>query len=144
VTLATMVHENFGRFDFALEALDTVWFQVSIRELAFQLAGLYTNHSPIIQGGDKYRLHWLVEGFVLADLIPKHIITLEQHDPSVPMPDPAFLRVHFQVAQILAVSGIGRRVEEACEAEYYVPANLAPDGSTDIESVLNLKMLLHI
>lgn len=81
---------------------------------------------------------------MLAHLIPKHIITLEQHDPSVPMPDPAFLRVHFQVAQILAVSGIGHRIEEACEEESRGPANLAPDGSTDIERVLNLKMLLHI
>lgn len=74
-----------------------------------------------------------------------HRVNLQQHDPSVPMPDPAFLRVHFQVAKILDVSGVGQRIKDACwESNNQVVAGLAPDGSTDVEHALNVKMLTHI
>lgn len=63
----------------------------------------------------------------------------------MPMPDPDFLRLHYEVATILDVSGIGCKMEEACwENETRIPSNLAPDGSTNLELALNAKMLTQI
>jgi hypothetical protein len=41
-------------------------------------------------------------------------VPLHHHDPSIPLPDPELIRLHFQIAQILDTSGIRHKLEEAC------------------------------
>ncbi len=58
------------------------------------------------------------------------------------MPNSDFFKLHYQVAKILNVSGIGDKIEEACRKSYnQTPSNIAPDGSTDLESILGARMV---
>ncbi|KAK3933796.1 hypothetical protein QBC46DRAFT_401240 [Diplogelasinospora grovesii] len=83
---------------------------------------------------NRYRCHVFDDLGYMASHIPT-TVTLVQHDPSVPMPDPNLLRVHFQIAKILHVSGIGLKIDSVWNEDKswsaYNP-NIAPDGSTDI------------
>jgi len=71
-------------------------------------------------------------------------IALTPKDPSVPLPNPGFLRVHFRVAEILEASGLGRAIIDAMEKVTWDPENLDPGGSSDIGSILSRKMLTGI
>jgi len=71
-------------------------------------------------------------------------IALTSKDPSVPLPNPGFLWVHFRVAEILEVSGLGRAIIDAVEQGTWDPENLDPGGSSDIGSILSRKMLIDI
>lgn len=56
------------------------------------------------------------------------VVTLRSKEPSVPLPNPEYLRVHFQVAEILDVSGINKKIDDAWEKEAWDPENIEPDG----------------
>jgi hypothetical protein len=72
-------------------------------------------------------------------------VMFHQSDGSVPMPDPDFLRVHFQVSKILQVSGIGRRLDNALlENKYNTIYDIDPHGSTDLGQIIISKMLMDI
>ncbi|KAL2182004.1 uncharacterized protein P884DRAFT_274441 [Thermothelomyces heterothallicus CBS 202.75] len=115
ITLANMLHPSFGNFWFALEPLGA------------------------------YRRRTYEGGFKLAatEFIPE-IITFQQHDDSVPMPDPDFLRLHFQVAEILDVSGLSWKIDVASREGTRMRCDIAPDGSTDIAFAIRTKMLMDI
>ncbi|KAK3347063.1 hypothetical protein B0T25DRAFT_584124 [Lasiosphaeria hispida] len=67
------------------------------------------------------------------------IIQLEQHDASIPMPDPDYFKVHHIISQILEVSGLGCEIDELLEAA----ENLDPYGSSNLGLMLSQKMLIH-
>jgi hypothetical protein len=71
------------------------------------------------------------------------IIQLEQHDISIPMPNPEYFKVHHIISQILDVSGLGDEIESVLEAAEF-DANLHSNGSTDIGSLLSRKMPIHV
>ncbi|KAK1973642.1 hypothetical protein LZ30DRAFT_732563 [Colletotrichum cereale] len=71
-------------------------------------------------------------------------MTLVASSNSFPLPDPEFFWVHHQIAQILEVSGIGAKMEAEVEASRRDPANLHPDGSTDLGAILSRKMLMDV
>ncbi len=62
----------------------------------------------------------------------------------MPLPDPTYLWVHYRIAEILEVSGIGRKIEDAWEQETWDPENIDPNGSTEIGSIMARKMLMGI
>lgn len=72
------------------------------------------------------------------------IIMLEQHDVSVSMPDPDLLRLHFQVAEILDVSGLSWKIDDAVWEGKQVQSNIAPDGSTNIALAIRTKLLIDV
>lgn len=69
---------------------------------------------------------------------------MTSNDPSVPLPNPKYFWVHFRVAEILEISGIGEKITDAMENEDWDPENIEPSGSTDIGSILSRKMLMGI
>ena len=73
-------------------------------------------------------------------------ITLTSNDPDVPLPSRAFCAVLYQRANILDVSGIGRKISEAesTELELSRPTTRAPNGSTDLQSIIYWKSLVGI
>jgi hypothetical protein len=72
------------------------------------------------------------------------IITLTSNGTDVPPPNDKFLFLHFRIAEILAVSGVGEKIEAALNESCLDIDNIRPDGSTDIESILSGKMLMII
>ncbi|KAK4044860.1 hypothetical protein C8A01DRAFT_42469 [Parachaetomium inaequale] len=118
ITLEVGVHDSFGNYSLAFEPLDTA---------------------------HQYRPHTFVQGFTLVgtENAPDHI-TFRQHNPSVPMPDPDFLRLHFQVAKILDVSDIGLKIEAEWHKRAKMPSEMSPDGSTDLGHAIRVKMLMDI
>lgn len=72
------------------------------------------------------------------------IILLQQHDPTIPLPRPEFLKVHHIISQILDVSGLGDEIEMRLEmAEEAARTNLSPDGSSDVGLLLSRRMLME-
>lgn len=70
---------------------------------------------------------------------------MKQADPAVAMPDPDFLRLHYQVSMILQESGIRERYERIIwENEDNLIQNIQSDGSTDLGNILSSKMLTDI
>ncbi|MBE3045399.1 hypothetical protein IMZ48_23190 [Candidatus Bathyarchaeota archaeon] len=64
----------------------------------------------------------------------------------MPLPDPEFLRVHFVIALILHVSGIGRRLDAFLDPEFWegVHGAAKADGSTDLAALVERRMLIGI
>ena len=77
--------------------------------------------------------------------VPQQVV-LRPQDSRVPLPDPEFLRVHFAVASILHVSGIGRRLEAFLDPEFWVEVQgtAKADGSTDLAAFVERRMLIGI
>ncbi|WDK11428.1 hypothetical protein CGRA01v4_02707 [Colletotrichum graminicola] len=71
-------------------------------------------------------------------------MTLVASRDSFSLPDPEFFSVHYQITQILEVSGIGAKMEAEIEASERDPANLNPDGSTDLGAIISRKMLMNV
>jgi hypothetical protein len=80
----------------------------------------------------------------IEEYVPETVTLRQPADSSVPMPDPDFLRLHYQVAKILDQSGIDRKLARACGQTARVASDIAPDGSTDLERALNVNMLMDI
>ncbi|KAL7781851.1 hypothetical protein V8C37DRAFT_413943 [Trichoderma ceciliae] len=117
ITLWIDAHSAFGEYSFALEPLDTPHM---------------------------YRSSFLEPDTLLADHVPA-IITMKQSDSSIPMPDPDFFKVHFQISTILQVSSIGKKIQDTlCKDDYNSTYNIHPDGSTNLEYILCCKMLMDI
>lgn len=69
-------------------------------------------------------------------LLPKDgKVTMVNYKDSLPLPDPALLRVHASIARFLHVSGIGQHVDRILSERESI-RHLAPDGSTDIGDLL--------
>ncbi|KAI2626518.1 hypothetical protein GGR54DRAFT_637090 [Hypoxylon sp. NC1633] len=115
LTLITPLHEEFGNFNLGLEPL----------------------------GDNQYRVCWMKYVSFYDTLAPK-IVTLKSRDPSVQLPNPAYIWVHYRIAEILDVSGIGKKIEDTWKECIWDPDNIEPYGSTDIGSVLSRKMLTSI
>lgn len=70
---------------------------------------------------------------------------MTQSDPTVAMPDPDLLRLHYQVSMILQESGIRERYERTVwENDDNLIRNIQSDGSTDLGNILSSKMLTDI
>ncbi|KAL7799968.1 hypothetical protein V8C37DRAFT_407076 [Trichoderma ceciliae] len=92
----------------------------------------------------QYRTHILEASTLVCRFVPA-IITMKQSDPSVPLPEPDFLKVHFQVSKILQISGIRKKIEDALRENECNPiCNIQADGSTDLAYILSSKMLIGI
>ncbi|KAM0254345.1 hypothetical protein ACHAQJ_006877 [Trichoderma viride] len=118
ITLWTEAHHEFGKYNLALE--------------------------PDEKKQNRYRTHMLNPNVACAALVHS-VVHMKCADESIPMPDPDFLKVHFQVSKILQVSGIGKKIKHALRANEYNPINdIQPDGSTDLGRILSCKMLMDI
>jgi hypothetical protein len=95
------------------------------------------------QSPPQYQFHAFFQDLLTTQITPA-TVTLHHHDPSIPLPDPELIRLHFQIAQILDTSGIRQKLEEACQEDDRTPSNPASDGSTNLERVLSLRMHLQI
>ncbi|KAK3940786.1 hypothetical protein QBC46DRAFT_312764 [Diplogelasinospora grovesii] len=92
-------------------------------------------------GNNRYRVCWMTSPGNYG--VPE-IITLTSNDLSIPLPDPKYLWVHFRIAEVLEVSGVGKTIADALEKEAWDPENIEPNGSSDIGSILSRKMLTGI
>ncbi|KAL7936913.1 hypothetical protein V8C35DRAFT_294181 [Trichoderma chlorosporum] len=94
----------------------------------------------------EYRLHNIDANYTMGEFLKKKsTITLTQSDPAVQMPDPDFLRLHYQVSKILEVSGIGWKIARImAHNELKTPRNVPPDGSLDLGHIISSKMLMDI
>ena len=72
------------------------------------------------------------------------IIQLDHKNPSIPLPDKEFFKVHHRIAQILQVSGVGREIDDEVEKAEEGPRNLDPNGSTDVGLLISRRMLMDI
>ncbi|KAK2031339.1 hypothetical protein LX32DRAFT_681176 [Colletotrichum zoysiae] len=72
------------------------------------------------------------------------VMTLVSSNDAFPLPDPDYLWVHYQITQILAVSGIGAKIEAEIKASQEDPTTPNPDGSTDLGAIVCRKMLIDI
>ncbi|KAJ0321854.1 hypothetical protein COL5a_009038 [Colletotrichum fioriniae] len=124
-------HENLITFEITVHLhYDSHW-------LAFD---------PIPGRPNKYEIHQM-SGWPVSHQPPeghRKVMTLVSSDNSIPLPKPEFFRVHYRIAKILYVSGIGARIEAEIEDSQSDPENLSPDGSTDLESILFRKMLINV
>lgn len=71
------------------------------------------------------------------------IIQLEQHDTSIPMPDPEYFRAHHIISQVLEVSRLRCEMDDLLEAADEAATNLNTNGSSDVGLLLSQKMLSH-
>lgn len=71
-------------------------------------------------------------------------VTLRSQEPEVPLPDPELLRVHFAVASILHVSGLGARLNAFLDSEFWegVHGSAKADSSTDLAALVERRMLI--
>ncbi|KAK3341943.1 hypothetical protein B0T25DRAFT_466478 [Lasiosphaeria hispida] len=84
-----------------------------------------------------------VPGYAVESKSGSSIIQLEQHDASIPMPDPEYFKVHHIISQILEVSGLGCEIDELLKAAEEAVEKLDPNGSSDLGLLLSQKMLIH-
>ncbi|KAF8462755.1 hypothetical protein BDZ91DRAFT_765047 [Kalaharituber pfeilii] len=109
ITMTGALHEAFDRFKFALEP---------------------TSNDHV------YRIK-TYRGFPTGEFhnFPENrIVTLTNHCPTYSLPDPILLGVHASIAQILNASGMGEYLEKIMHDRELCRC-LAPDGSTDVESL---------
>ncbi|PNP50510.1 hypothetical protein THARTR1_08892 [Trichoderma harzianum] len=117
ITLWTETHHEFGIFHIAFEPKNEV---------------------------NQYRVHNFTPTTLLTRFLPRSI-TLTQSDSATVMPDPDFLRLHYQVAMILRVSGIREKFEEIMrENEYNSLYGIQPDGSTNLGHIVTRIMLMDL
>ncbi|KAI3534466.1 hypothetical protein CSPX01_12083 [Colletotrichum filicis] len=106
----------------------------------------WTAFDPIPGRPNTYKIHQM-SGWPVRYQPPeghREVMTLVSSDNSIPLPKPEFFNVHYRIAKILYVSGIGARIEAEIEDSQSDPVNLSPDGSTDLESILCRKMLINV
>lgn len=76
------------------------------------------------------------------------VVEFTQHSTTgqlVPMPNPNLLRVHYIVAKILNVSGLGDSIDRTlADAQSVLFDDIAPDGSTDLGYALSAALLTRI
>ena len=66
-------------------------------------------------------------------------------DVSIPMPEPAFLQVHFAISQILQVSEFGKTIRRALDETSVLDCHgLHPSGGTDVGDLLSKMMLINV
>lgn len=77
--------------------------------------------------------------------VPQNVV-LRSQESGVPLPHPEFLHVHFVVASILHVSGIGRRLDAFLDPEFWegIHGAAKADGSTDLAALMERWMLIGI
>ncbi|KAK3342023.1 hypothetical protein B0T25DRAFT_617620, partial [Lasiosphaeria hispida] len=98
--------------------------------------GNATTYSSTIQGAwffsygfqpmeqHKYSIEILDEDSYYASQLPA-TVTLAQHNPAVPRPDPDVLDVHLRIGRILKLSGIDYRVQRILSEDAYGEQDIA-------------------
>jgi hypothetical protein len=67
-------------------------------------------------------------------------VTLEAHDPSIPLPNPVLLRTHASIAKILNVSGLAKKLDQLIDPpELY--SQIHPNGATNLGLILAQRLL---
>ncbi|KZL85526.1 hypothetical protein CI238_04621 [Colletotrichum incanum] len=102
--------------------------------------------NPLSGRPNRYEIKY-IQGWPLVVRPPQghqEVMTLASSDHNFPLPEPESFRVHYQIANILHVSGIRAEIEAETEASWSDPENLNPDGSTDLGSILHRKMLMNV
>jgi len=82
--------------------------------------------------------------FIIPPKSGAAIIQFDHEDPSIPLPDKEYFRVHQRIAQILEVSGIGYEIESELEKVKMDPENLDPGGSTDAGLLVSQRLLINV
>ncbi|KAJ4864400.1 hypothetical protein T069G_00930 [Trichoderma breve] len=87
-----------------------------------------------------------LDGIGLPSGIPtdREYVQFISHDHQLPLPAKDFLKTHYRIGEILQVSGIGRKIEDELDNSLDDPLNLRRDGSTDLWSILERKMLINV
>ena len=73
-------------------------------------------------------------------------VSFSTNDSAVPTPHQDLLRAHFAVASILAVSGVGARINKYLEEVSWenVHGQTKSDGSTPLAELVKKKLLIGI
>ncbi|EPE09840.1 glycoside hydrolase family 3 protein [Ophiostoma piceae UAMH 11346] len=100
------------------------------------------------QGMNKFRAVKLVDvDFTFQSKSGTDVVEFFCSDRSIPMPEPAFLQVHYTISQILQVSGFGDAISRALD-EYETGVfdyhGLDPSGGTDVADLLSKMMLINV
>lgn len=71
---------------------------------------------------------------------------LTSSDSNLPLPRPEFLEMHYRLGHILKDSKYLHHFafKEEMEKTFEYPANVMPDGSTDLGKIIAEKLLMHI
>ncbi|KAK4145808.1 uncharacterized protein C8A04DRAFT_10219 [Dichotomopilus funicola] len=117
ITLASALHEQFGRFAFVFKATNEE----------------HKYHMEILNDSSFYVVH----------MVPGSVV-LPQEDAKVQRPDSDILDVHMRIGRILQVSGISSAIYQSFVRGRSCIYNIASDGSTDLERILSDKMLMRI
>ncbi|KKA21462.1 hypothetical protein T310_4497 [Rasamsonia emersonii CBS 393.64] len=114
MSLVATLHTEFGKFNFALEPTDKENTYVIRTYPDFQLG--------------------LIRDLPLPDEKNERLVRFKQHS-DCPLPNPDLLKVHAAIAKILHASGKAEDIERILRDREEIRC-LAPDGSTDVESLL--------
>ncbi|KAM7202443.1 hypothetical protein V8F33_002851 [Rhypophila sp. PSN 637] len=102
--------------------------------------GAYKLALEPLEKRSQYRCHLMpgMESSLTGMFTPSDPVEFQQHSAgqSVPMPNPDLLRVHYIVANILDVTGLGDRIDRTLDE--------SPDGSTDLGYALAVALLAEI
>ncbi|KAK4212807.1 hypothetical protein QBC37DRAFT_287317 [Rhypophila decipiens] len=94
--------------------------------------------------GDYYiALEPLEKGYY-TEIRHPDVVEFVQHDPSVAMPTRVLLRVHYIIAKILEVSGVGARIDRTGDARESLIYDNIIYGSPDLGYVLAAALLVDI
>jgi hypothetical protein len=115
IMIASPLHQEFGRFTFALEETDV---------------------------SGRYRVKTFPRFPTLLQSLMPDFTTVTSHDPRCPSPDKFLLVVHAAIGNILHLTGRGEQIEKIMK---HLGDNgthvLAKDGSTDVEELLSVTSL---
>lgn len=112
--MASVFHEDFGKFHFILEP-------------------------TTVQ--NRYRLKKFPTRSLLVNYPTEDFITLTNNDPRFRYPNPEFLAVHATIGNILHASGRTELIEKLLRDLDDADPVLAKDGSTDIRNLLSVSCL---
>jgi HNH endonuclease len=136
ITMVQDAHTLFGSYELRF------WPQENIQVCFIYISqDLQITDSYMYQ--NSYETNVTIPGSATTPKSGSTRIQLERHNLSIPMPNPEYFKVHHIISQILEVSGLGDEIESVLEAAEF-DANLHPNGSSDVWSLLSRKMLIHV
>ncbi|EZF30887.1 hypothetical protein H109_06327 [Trichophyton interdigitale MR816] len=115
ITLFQLLHPQFGSLNITFKETD----QPYVYNIVHKLAN-YIEFSYLPRNGQ---------------------VTFHCYDNSIVMPSPFLLSVHARIGKILQVSGLKERFEKIMRS-LYLPFEVDPDGSTDLETAVSDKLFI--
>ena len=83
----------------------------------------------------------LGEVYRIGGLPPRPRVVFTSQEDGLEPPDPDFLAVHLAIAEILAASGLGHRIDTYLYECDMAKENIIPDGSSDLGSMISRQLM---